>query len=282
MVTIFPVISTPKIAQQQRRQLDGLAIANKAIYLLQKKYQASKVLLFGSLTETEKVRRNSDIDLAVWDLDDQDYYQALGDLQDLSDSFLFDLIQFESAQSSLQTKIIQSGLSVEDFPIVSIAPQRQMTNIQYAVLIGQIRQELEEIDKLVENNQRLLQKLRATQDEDYLGSIALNLHSFYSGAERIFKQIAQTVDQSVPDTADWHRQLLRQMTADLDGLRPFVITKETKNLLDEYCSFRHVVRNIYSTNLKFKRLEELAENLPMCFKSLRIDLKNFTASISIQ
>lgn len=281
MATIFPVISTPKIEQQQRRQLEGLAIATKAIYLLQKKYQASKVLLFGSLTAAEKIRKNSDIDLAVWDLDDRDYYQALSKLQDLSDSFLFDLVQFESAQSSLQTKIIHSGLSVEDFPVISIEPQRQMTNIQYAVLIGQIRQELEEIEKLVENNQRLLQKLRATQDEDYLGSIALNLHSFYSGAERIFKQIAQTIDQSVPDTADWHRQLLRQMTADIDSLRPLVITKETKNLLDEYCSFRHVVRNIYSTNLKFKRLEELAENLPMCFDSLQIDLENFTVFISI-
>lgn len=280
MATIFPVISTPEITKQ-RRQSAGLAIATKGIYLLQKKYRASKVLLFGSLTTAKKVRENSDIDLAVWDLDDRDYYQALGDLQDLSDRFSFDLVQFESAQSSLQTKIIQSGLSLEDFPIISIAPQRQMTNIQYAVLIGQIRQELEEVEKLVENNQRLLQKLRATQDEDFLGSIALNLHSFYSGAERIFKQIAQTIDQSVPDTADWHRQLLRQMTADIDGLRPSVITKETKNLLDEYCSFRHVVRNIYSTNLKFKRLEELAESLPMCFGSLRIDLENFTSFISI-
>ena len=38
------------------------------------------------------------------------------------------------------------------------------------------------------------------------------LHSFYSGAERIFREIARTVDASMPESVDWHRRLLRQMS----------------------------------------------------------------------
>ncbi|MGI0480599.1 hypothetical protein ACN4EE_07390 [Geminocystis sp. CENA526] len=72
-------------------------------------------------------------------------------------------------------------------------------------------------------------------------------NSFYSGVERIFKQITQIIDNSVPDQAqaDWHRQLLRQMMISIPDIRPEVISSQTKAMPDEYCSFRHVVRNIY-------------------------------------
>jgi len=149
---------------------------------------------------------------------------------------------------------------------------------KYAVLIGQIQQEITELDRLVENNERLFAKLKATHDDDdYLGSIALNLHGFYSGVERIFKQIAQMIEGAVPDQGDWHRQLLRQMTVTIPQFRAPVICQATKIALDEYCSFRHAVKNIYSLNFKSERLEQLTTNLPNCFAALRQDLLNFMA-----
>ena len=47
---------------------------------------------------------------------------------------------------------------------------------------------------------------RKTGDEQdvYLDSVALNLHSFYSGLERLFELIARHIDCSIPDGETWH------------------------------------------------------------------------------
>jgi predicted nucleotidyltransferase len=260
-------------------------IAEKAAKVLLKNYQVSKVILFGSLLDINKFRSCSDIDIAVWGLPDNNYYLALSDLLDLTSDFSFDLVQLESAPPNLQQKILQQGYTLDNFSTTS---QLNIVNLKknimnkYSVLIGQINQELKELQTLVKSNQRLLEKIKRTNDEDYLGTIALNLHSFYSGVERIFKQIAQTVDQSVPDQADWHRQLLRQMTASIPNIRPAFISQTTKIMLDEYCSFRHVVRNIYSINLKGDRVQQLAQQLTECYSLLQKDIEDFINIISEQ
>jgi hypothetical protein len=104
----------------------------------------------------------------------------------------------------------------------------------YAPLSGQIRQDLDELEYLVIQTTRLAQKAKATGDDDYLGTVALNFHGFYTGAERIFAGIATEVDKSMPSGSDWHLRLLRQMSAEIRGIRPPVITPKTRNSLDEY------------------------------------------------
>ena len=42
---------------------------------------------------------------------------------------------------------------------------------------------------------------RLSKDRDYLfDSVALNLHSFYSGLERIFELIAGNIDRDIPNS----------------------------------------------------------------------------------
>jgi hypothetical protein len=43
-----------------------------------------------------------------------------------------------------------------------------------------------------------------------LDGVALNLHSFYSGTERIFELIAANVDDILPKGENWHQALLKQ------------------------------------------------------------------------
>ncbi len=274
------------VIDQQARYHKGWRVAQAAAQLLLATYQVEKVSLFGSLLNPHCVRRHSDIDLAVWGLPDSQYYQAVNDLSSLSADFSFDLVQFESAQPSLQWVILQQGLPMTgettqffdpDQSPLRCYPDRSMHD--QAILCGQIEQELEELKTLVQKNQALLNKLRITQDEDYIGTVALNLHSFYSGVERILKQIAQTSDRSVPDTEDWHRQLLRQLAAPVRAVRPAVLRPETLAMLNDYCSFRHVVRNIYSFNLKFDRVDQLAEALPTCLSCLQADLEQFISTL---
>ena len=47
-------------------------------------------------------------------------------------------------------------------------------------------------------------------------------HDFYNGAERIFLRVAAELG-GVPRGEQWHRQLLQDMTLDLDDLRPAVL-----------------------------------------------------------
>ena len=146
---------------------------------------------------------------------------------------------------------------------------------RYAVLIGQTERELESLQQLVQQTNSLMEKIRATGDVDYLGTIALNLHSFYSGAERIFRDIATDLDDSLPSGSNWHRRLLRQMASNVPNTRPAILEASTLKALNELCAFRHVVRNIYSFDLIPERVENLATNLPNTYVLLENDLNRF-------
>ena len=60
-------------------------------------------------------------------------------------------------------------------------------------------------------------------DELYYDSVALNIHSFYSGLERVFEKISSAVDSSLPQGINWHQELLNQMTLEIPNVRPAVI-----------------------------------------------------------
>lgn len=148
---------------------------------------------------------------------------------------------------------------------------------RYAVLVGEINRDLADLEQLVTQTQALMAKVKTTGDADYLGTVALNLHGFYSGVERIFREVALAVDGSLPEGADWHRRLLRQMAAAVPDVRPEVLSSETLKSLNDLCAFRHVVRNVYTFELIPSRVEALATDLPGCLAQLRTDLQRFCA-----
>lgn len=65
------------------------------------------------------------------------------------------------------------------------------------------------------------------------------------------------------------------MSAEVAGTRPPVIDRTTRDCLDEYRGFRHVVRNVYTFNLRASRLQELVADLPACYGALARDLTTF-------
>jgi hypothetical protein len=142
-------------------------------------------------------------------------------------------------------------------------------------LAGRLQAELADMEQIVARAKRLLDKASRLGDTDYLDGVALNLHGFYAGAERIFIEIAKDVDGAVPTGGGWHRSLLMQMSVELNNIRPAVIQHDTRNCLDEYRSFRHVVRNVYTFNLRPSRLQELVEALPECYQTLLNEVNLF-------
>jgi len=130
-------------------------------------------------------------------------------------------------------------------------------NPSHKALGGRSSQTLLDLEQVVSRTEFLMNKARQT------------------GVERILEDIARTMEKSVPSGANWHQALLLQMSASMNSVRPAVISRETRYCLDEYRGFRHVVRNVYTFNLKSSRLQELTEQLRECCQSVQSDLEKF-------
>jgi hypothetical protein len=148
-------------------------------------------------------------------------------------------------------------------------------NGRFLILAGRIRQELLELDRVVQRTHRIWAEATHRQDDYHLDAVALNLHGYYAGLERLLELIADTVDQSKPNSANWHQELLRQLATEIPQLRPAVLSEFSRNGLDEYRGFRHVVRNVYSYNLDPARVELLVKNLEPLAASVKLDLLAF-------
>jgi HepT-like protein len=96
-----------------------------------------------------------------------------------------------------------------------------------------------------------------------------------AGGHRIFEKIAPELNGGVPAGPSWHRELLRNMTLDLPGIRPPVITEETAHLLDEFLRFRDLFRAVYGFELEWPRLRSLLERLPAAWQRFRRDVEEF-------
>ena len=131
----------------------------------------------------------------------------------------------------------------------------------YRTIAGRIRAESQELARVVERTDRIWQQALTSSDDYYVDATALNLHGFYAGLERLLEIIADGVDQAKPGGAHWHDELLRQMAAEIPGVRPPVLSQETRERLDRYRGFRHVVRNVYTYNLDPEQIGVLVKQL---------------------
>jgi hypothetical protein len=149
----------------------------------------------------------------------------------------------------------------------------------YLELAERIRGEITDLERLVQRIQHAWSHVQELSDEQdtYMDSVALNLHGFYSGLERLFELIARHVDRDLPTGKIWHRQLIQQMARDLTEVRPAVIGAESAVALDEFRRFRHLVRNIYTFNLDPDKMASLVTVLPDLFSQIKAELLGFSS-----
>ena len=145
-----------------------------------------------------------------------------------------------------------------------------------------IRQELVEIEQVVARLSEAWQRAQRSGDDFYLDSVALNLHGFYSGIERIFERLAETLDGSLPTGENWHQALLVQMSKEVTRIRPAVISQQTMKRLDEYRGFRHVVRNVYTFHFDEAKLEKLVLGISDSFVQIRAEILAFADFLDAQ
>jgi hypothetical protein len=147
----------------------------------------------------------------------------------------------------------------------------------YLVLSQQIKNELNNIQRVIDRILKVWSQIQENPaDQDlYIESVALNLQSFYTGVERIFQLIVARFEEELPSGKHWHTDLLTQVSMDLPDLRPPVIKQSTQNLLDDYRSFRHRIRNIYTYHIDPEKVEVLVTRLPEVYTVVQKDIDQF-------
>ena len=151
-----------------------------------------------------------------------------------------------------------------------------MRGKEFVDLTKRIHEELDEIQRVLARINDGWERARRSNDDFYLDGVALNLHGFYAGFERIFTQIAEAVDGDLPRGENWHELLFLQMTREIPGIRPAVISTETGRLLDELRRFRHVVRNVYTHHFQPENIGKLVRYASDAFERLKTELTGFT------
>jgi hypothetical protein len=146
-----------------------------------------------------------------------------------------------------------------------------------STLADRIAGELDEVRRVTRNIQKDWQNFLRTADDGYLKATALDLHSFYTGLERVFRLIAEILDGRLPVGEGWHKLLMNQMALEIQDVRPAVISEATLELLDEYLRFRHLVRNVYSFNLLPEKVQSLVERLPIALDQVTQDVSAFVS-----
>ncbi len=149
----------------------------------------------------------------------------------------------------------------------------------YLLLRQQIANEMANVERAIAHAERSMAGARRhPADQDvYVESVALNLQSIYTGIERIFRVVAERVERSVPAGERWHTDLLTQMSLELPDLRPAVIRTTTRDDLDDYRSFRHRIRHVYTYHVDPAKVAALVDRLPDVWAAVKQDIERFLA-----
>lgn len=150
-----------------------------------------------------------------------------------------------------------------------------------SLLPALINREIIELDQLVDvcmkRYARRAELFGAGAEDILADSLATCLHSFYTGLERLFEVIVREVDGARSHPAEWHRELLMAVSVDRPGLRPAVLSERAFQRLDEYRSFRHLFRHLYTHHIDPGRIFGLMEVLGEAWSAVREDLVRFLA-----
>lgn len=146
-----------------------------------------------------------------------------------------------------------------------------------ALLRSRLRRERGDLDPTVRTVRRQWARVGTSDGETdaYLDSTALHMHAFYTGLEVMFEDIARSLDGEVPAGDRWHARLLEQMTHPIEDIRPAVIDPGLATRLDAFRRFRHLVRNVYATNLIPDRMADLVASIHEVWQDVQDALDRF-------
>jgi hypothetical protein len=139
-------------------------------------------------------------------------------------------------------------------------------------LIKQIRVELDQLSRLLHENQALLDKAKEGEPSRVeISALAAVLHSVYTGAENIFGRIYVEIYGQKADGEAWHKNLLQAMAVEAGGAAP-IISQELCDVLSQYLTFRHVFRQAYTFEIKWDKMKPLVLTCEPAIRQLMAEL----------
>ena len=78
--------------------------------LLKGQFNATKVVVFGSLVRSDCFTLWSDVDIAAWGISPRDTFRAMGAVRDLDDTIEVNLVDVETCKPKLLAFIEQEGI----------------------------------------------------------------------------------------------------------------------------------------------------------------------------
>ena len=276
--------------QWENRQVDKKLLqrawetARRLATVLYRDFGATKVAVFGSITEPERFTQNSDIDMVVWGVSYDKCLDALWETKGLSSEFKIDIINFKSINSLFRERILsqaipidKAGTDVLRLMNASGTENGETYTVNRDKLIQRIADERKKIARTVSRIERALEKidtLPVDAREFIERALAADLAEVYTGFEKIFERIANEIDKHLPKDERWHTDLLAQMV-ERRPERPPVISEGTQQRLRQLLRFRHKVNNIYGDELIYEKAEEHAKQVGKLFESVAEELDAF-------
>ncbi len=252
--------------------------------VLYRDFGATKVAVFGSLTEPKRFRQNSDIDILVWGVSYDKCLDALWETKGLDPEFKIDIINFKSVDRLFRERILSEAIPIDKagtdaLTLVNASDREngETYRVNRDELIQRITDERRKIDRTVSRTGRALEKidiLPVDAREFIERALAADLAEVYTGFEKIFERIANEIDKQSPKGERWHTDLLAQM-AERCPERPPVISEGTQRKLGQLLRFRHKVNNIYGDELIYEKAEEHAKSITELFTAVSEELDTF-------
>jgi len=138
-----------------------------------------------------------------------------------------------------------------------------------------IQHEISRIDKLLGDVKPLLDLCKIKEpDIIEMSAAAQVLHSFYNGIESIIVLLFKYMNEKLPNDLRWHKTLL-EMALGANSQNINIFNNDIKKKLDNYLSFRHLIRHSYSSELDWNVMEPLINEIDNIWKIVKNDFREF-------
>ncbi|MEA5536995.1 nucleotidyltransferase domain-containing protein [Crocosphaera sp. XPORK-15E] len=248
------------ITLEERKQ-KALEIAKNCIQILKQEFGANDVIIFGSLRGDSPWHWESDLDLAVKRMSDEQIWDAYGKLEKILPSWLqFDLVPVEQVPYYVRDRILQT---------------KPMSDNLYLALKTRLEDEMLAFEDNFTMLISLMDQAQTVPEAFVTPTLASYIVDVYTGCEHMSERVAVTLDGGLPTGQNWHEQLLRQMADPGNHNRPPLWQGSLLLELDEYPKFSHLVRHNYQVKLKAKSVLVLAKKLIETAPKVREAIKQF-------
>ncbi len=245
----------------EERKEKALEIADNCIKILKEEFGANEVIVFGSLRGDSPWHEQSDLDLAVKGMSDDQIWDAHGTLEKVVPSWLkFDLVSVEQVPVYIRDRILQT---------------KPMPNNKYLALKTRLEDEMLAFEENVNTLITLMEQSKTVPEGFVTPTLASYIVDVYTGCEKMSERVAVTLDENLPKGENWHEQLLRQMAETGGDNRPPLWQGSLLLELDEYRKFRHLVRHSYNVKLKHDKVMILAQKILISSEKVKEAIQQF-------